>query len=113
MTVTPTGSVDSDWSVSGIMEMSDDPDITIGSVVFKVIPSAGESYAEILASHSCMPATFPVELGLVGLECAYSAALPDASPRTAWMRAVVADPPGSRSVLTPFDFSARDGRPGG
>jgi len=99
VTVTPTSSVDSDWSVSGVMEMSDDPAITIGSVIFRILPE------EILATHSCMPTTFPVELGLAGLECHYSAALPDAAPRTAWMRAVVAAPPGFRSVLTDFDFT--------
>ncbi|MGH2948837.1 MAG: hypothetical protein ACRDPC_21720, partial [Solirubrobacteraceae bacterium] len=98
VTVSSTGATDSDWGVSGTMEMSEDPDITIGSVVFRILPE------EILASHSCMPSTFPVELGIVGLQCAYSAALPDASDRTAWMRAVVSDPAGFRSVLVPFDF---------
>jgi hypothetical protein len=99
VTVASTGSTDSDWSVSGLMEMSEDPDITIGSVVFKILPE------EILASHTCMPSTFPVELGIVGLKCAYSAALPDASDRTAWMRAVVSAPVGFRNGIAPFSFA--------
>jgi hypothetical protein len=99
VTVKSTGFTDSDWSVSGQMEMSEDPDITIGSVVFRILPE------EILASHTCMPSTFPVELGIVGLQCAYSAQLPDASDRTAWMRAVVSEPAGFRSVLVPFSFT--------
>lgn len=99
VTVASTGFTDSDWSVSGQMEMSEDPDITIGSVVFKILPE------EILASHTCMPSTFPVELGIVGLKCAYSAPLPDAADRTAWMRAVVSAPAGFRNVLVPFSFT--------
>lgn len=98
VTVKSTGFTDSDWSVSGQMDMSEDPDITIGSVVFKILPE------EILASHTCMPNTFPVELGIVGLTCAYSASLPDASDRTAWMRAVVSAPAGFRNMLVPFSF---------
>jgi hypothetical protein len=99
VTATPTGSVDSNWSVSGLMEMSEDPDITIGSVIFRILPE------EILATHSCMPSTFPVELGIEGLKCTYSAALPNANARTAWMRAVVSEPTGFRNVLKPFTFA--------
>jgi hypothetical protein len=99
VTVKSTGSTDSDFAVSGLMEMSEDPDITIGSVVFKILPE------EILATHSCLPSSFPVELGIVGLQCSYSAALPDAGDRTAWMRAVVSDPVGFRNAFEPFSFA--------
>jgi hypothetical protein len=102
--VTAAGPVDSNWSVSGLMEMSDDPSITIGSVAFDILPTATQ--AGIAASHSCMPVTFPVNLGLEGLKCTYSAALPDASPRTAHMKAVVSDPAGFRQVNTPFTFAS-------
>ena len=108
VTVTPGAPVDSDWSVSGTMEMTEDPAIEVGSVVFRVIPAAANT-PEILASHSCMPSTFPVDLGVAGLTCTYSASLPDASARRAWMRATTTDvPPGFRNVLTPFDFSAAE-----
>ena len=40
VTVSSAAPVDSDWSVSGKMEMTDDPNITVNSVVFKVIPEA-------------------------------------------------------------------------
>jgi hypothetical protein len=99
VTVKNTAVTDSDWSVSGLMEMSEDPDITIGSVAFKILPE------EFVATHSCMPVTFPVHLGIEGLKCTYEASLPDASDRTAWMRAVVSIPVGGRSVLTPFSFA--------
>ena len=96
--------VDSDWSVSGTMEMSEDPDITIGSVLFDVLPTEFAP-SGIAASHSCMPMTFPVNLGIEGLTCTYSAALPDASPRWAHMRANVSAPAGTRQVSTPFTFA--------
>ena len=108
VTATPTGSVDSDWGVSGLMTMTKDPKIGVASLWFKIIPETTQS-PEILADYSCLPATFPVELGLDGLECAYGAALPDAAPRRTFMRAVSTDPPPDgpnfRAVLTPFDFS--------
>ena len=51
VTVGPAGApVDSDWSVSGTMEMNDDANITVNSVVFKVIPEAPVNTPEILAS---------------------------------------------------------------
>ena len=96
VTVGPAGApVDSDWSVSGTMEMTDDPNITVNSVVFKVIPEAPVNTPEILASHSCMPMTFPVDLGIAGLECVYSAALPNADARRAWMRATAVEDDGT------------------
>ena len=99
VTVKNTATTDSDWSVGGVMEMSEDPDITIGSVAFKILPE------EFPATHQCMPVTFPVYLGIEGLKCTYEAPLPDASDRTAWMRAVVSIPVGGRSVLKPFSFA--------
>jgi hypothetical protein len=93
--------VDSDWSVSGTMEMTEDPDITIGSVVFDVLPAPA-----IPATHACMPVTFPVNLGIEGLTCTYSAALPDASPRTAHMKAIVSAPAGTRQMNVPFTFAS-------
>lgn len=106
--VSSAAPVDSDWSVSGKMEMTDDPNITVNSVVFKVIPEAPVNTPEILASHSCMPMTFPVDLGIAGLECVYSAALPNADARRAWMRATATEDNGTngvRNAFAPFDFS--------
>jgi hypothetical protein len=90
--------VDSDFSVSGKLEMSEDPDITINSVLFRIEPEL------IVASHECMPMTFPVELGIEGLTCTYSAPLPDAADRTAWMRATRGDG-GFRNARADIDFS--------
>jgi hypothetical protein len=107
--VSSAAPVDSDWSVSGLMEMTNDPNMTVNSVVFKVIPEEPVNTPEILASHSCMPMTFPVDLGIVGLKCTYSAALPDAADRRAWMRATGTEDngtTGARSVLTPFTFAS-------
>jgi hypothetical protein len=99
VTVSQVGApVDSDWSVSGTLEMSEDPDITINSVVFRIEPEL------IVASQSCMPVTFPVELGIEGLKCTYSAPLPDAGPRTTWMRATRGDG-GFRNARAAIDFS--------
>jgi hypothetical protein len=107
--VSSAAPVDSNWSVSGTMEMNDDPNITVNSVVFKIIPEAPVNTPEILASHSCMPMTFPVDLGIAGLKCTYSAALPNADARRAWMRATAVEDNGStgvRNAFAPFDFSA-------
>jgi hypothetical protein len=106
--VSSAAPVDSNWSVSGLMEMSDDPNITVNSVVFKIIPEVLNS-PEILASHSCMPMTFPVDLGIAGLKCTYSAALPNADARRAWMRATATEDNGTtgvRNAFAPFNFSA-------
>ena len=107
--VSSAAPVDSDWSVSGKMEMTDDPNITVNSVVFKVIPEAPVNTPEILASHSCMPMTFPVDLGIAGLECVYSAALPNADARRAWMRATATEDNGTngvRNAFAPFTFAS-------
>ena len=45
VTVATTGFTDSDWSVSGLMEMSDDAKITVNSVVFKVDPGGAGEHA--------------------------------------------------------------------
>jgi hypothetical protein len=109
VTVGPAAApVDSDWSVSGTMEMNDDPNITVDSVLFTVIPAAPVNTPAIAASHSCMPVTFPVDLGIAGLKCTYSAALPDASDRRARMEATATEDDGTtggRSVQTAFSFS--------
>ena len=100
VTVKTTGSTDSDWRVSGNVTMSDDPDIGIQTLRVLINPD------NVLASLTCMPSTFPVELGLMGLECAYTAPLANASgPRDAWMRAIQVNG-NIRNVHTPFDFSA-------
>ena len=107
--VSANAPVDSDWSVSGTMEMNDDPNITVNSVVFKIIPEAPVNTPEILASHSCMPVTFPVDLGIQGLKCTYSASLPDASDRRAWMRATATEDNGTtgvRNAFVPFGFAS-------
>jgi hypothetical protein len=99
VTVKSTGYTDSDWAVTGNVTMSEDPDIGIAWLRVLIQPD------DILADQVCMPASFPVELGIMGLDCAYSAALPDASgPRDAWMRAQ-STAGNFRNVHTPFDFS--------
>lgn len=108
VTVSPAAApVDGDWAVSGTLEMSENEDITVGSVLFSVLPALVNSPA-IAATHSCLPMTFPVDLGLTGLTCAYSAALPDASDRRAHMRAALTrddGSTGSRTATVPFSFS--------
>jgi hypothetical protein len=89
------------------MEMTDDANITVNSVVFQVLPTA--TLPAVAASHSCMPMTFPVDLGIEGLKCTYSAALPNAAARTAQMRATATEDDGttgSRTVNTPFTFAS-------
>jgi hypothetical protein len=99
VTVSPAAApVDSDWSVSGTMSMAEDPKVSVASVVFRVLPE------EDLMTWSCMPATFPVELGIEGLDCNFSSPLPDAAPRQAWMRAVNTDG-GIRNATAPIDFA--------
>ncbi len=99
VTVTPTGYTDSNWAVSGNVHMSEDPNIGIASLRVLINPD------DILASQTCVPNPFPVELGVQGLDCDYSASLPDASgPRDAWMRAVSTEG-NFRNVHTAFDFS--------
>jgi hypothetical protein len=98
VTVASTGSTDSDWAVAGNVTMSEDPNIGIETLRVLIQPD------DILADLACMPASFPVELGIIGLDCAYNAPLPDATgPRDAWMRAVTTAG-NFRNVHTPFDF---------
>jgi hypothetical protein len=108
VTVGPAAApVDSDWSVSGTMEMTEDKDITVNSVAFSVIPELTSTPA-LPASHSCTPMTFPVDLGLQGLTCTYSASLPDNADRRGMMKAAAVEDDGttgSRTVLAPFDFA--------
>ena len=107
VTVSPAAApVDSDFSVSGTMEMTEDANITVNSVVFKILPEVANS-PEILASHSCTPMAFPVDLGLQGLTCPYNAALPDDAARRGWLRATAVEDDGStgvRNAFAPFDF---------
>jgi hypothetical protein len=105
--VSANAPVDSDWSVSGTMEMTDDPKITVNSVVFSILPPAANS-PELPAAHSCMPLTFPVDLGIAGLKCTYSASLPSASDGRAFMKASATHDNGTtggRAVEAPFSFS--------
>jgi hypothetical protein len=108
VTVGPSGApVDSDYSVSGVMEMTDDANITVNSVVFTVIPEAPVNTPAIAATHSCVPMTFPVDLGIQGLTCNYSAALPDNVDRRARLFATATQDngtTGSRNALTAFTF---------
>ena len=110
VTVGPAGApVDSDWSVSGTMEMNDDANITVNSVVFTVIPAAPTNTPAIAATHSCVPVTFPVDLGIMGLECIYSASLPDAADRRARMFATATEDDGTtgvRNAFAPFSFAS-------
>jgi hypothetical protein len=107
VTVSPAAApVDSDFSVSGTMEMTEDANITVNSVVFRVLPEVENSPA-ISATHSCTPMSFPVDLGLQGLQCTYSASLPDTADRRGFMRATAVEDngdTGSRTVLVPFSF---------
>lgn len=102
VTVSPAAApVDSDWSVSGNMVMGEKAGINVESVVFTVRP------ADIVASQSCMPATFPVDLGLEGLQCTFEASLPDGSPGDVYMRATTTDePPNFRTATALFDFGS-------
>jgi hypothetical protein len=108
VTVGPNGApVDSDWSVNGTMEMTDDANITVNSVVFTVIPEAPVNTPAIPATHACEPMTFPVDLGIQGLKCTYSATLPDSVDRRARMFATATEDngdSGSRNSLVPFSF---------
>jgi hypothetical protein len=109
VTVGPAGApVDSNWSVSGTMEMNDDANITVNSVVFTIIPAAPVNTPAIATTQSCVPVTFPVDLGIIGLTCAYSAALPDAADRRARMFATATEDDGTagvRNAFAPFSFA--------
>ena len=64
VTVTPTGSVDSDWGVSGPDDDDEGPEDRDRIAVVQDHPGGHAVAGEILADYSCLPATFPVELGL-------------------------------------------------
>ena len=98
VTATPTGSVDSDWSVSGRVTMSEDPKITVATLRVLIEPE------ETPAAVECVPAPFPVELASEGLVCDFTASLPDGSgPRSAWMRATQSNG-NIRNARASFDF---------
>jgi hypothetical protein len=100
-----TGSVDSDWGVSGHVTMHEevfpqpDPAPIVNTVNVTIQPDAA------VAPVTCVPSPFPVDLDTNTLECDYSAPLPDASgPRDAHMRATQVNG-NIRNVHTWFDFS--------
>jgi hypothetical protein len=98
VTVTNTGFTDSDWGVSGNVNMTAGDDaITVATVDIVIVPGS------IGATETCTPA-LPFNLGGGALNCSYSASLPNGDPRTAQMRATTADG-GQRFVQTPFSFS--------
>ena len=102
---TPTGSVDSDWGVTGHVSMLEeifpqpDPAPVVNTVNVTIQPDAA------VAPVTCVPSPFPVDLDTNSLECDYSSPLPDASgPRDAHMRATQVNG-NVRNVHTAFDFS--------
>ena len=104
VTVTNTGSTDSDWAVGGNVTFSSDPSITIGGLqVFSTPPGLNVPQNPGTVT-SCSPSPFPVTL-VSGLVCGYLIGLPNANPGDAHAIADVDVPPGGRHVETPFDFS--------
>ena len=98
VTVTNTGFTDSDWAVSGNVNMTAGDDaITVATVDVIIVPGA------IGATESCTPA-LPFNLGGGALNCGYSASLPNGDPRTAQMHATTTDG-GGRFLQTPFAFT--------
>jgi hypothetical protein len=98
VTVTNTGFTDSDWAVSGNVNMTaGDDSITVATVDIIVVPGS------IGATENCTPA-LPFNLGGGPLNCSYSASLPNGDPRTAQMHATTTDG-GGRFVQTPFSFT--------
>lgn len=98
VTVTNTGFTDSDWAVSGNVNMTAGDDaITVATVDIIIVPGS------IGATENCTPA-LPFNLGGGALNCSYSASLPNGDPRTAQMHATTTDG-GGRFVQTPFSFT--------
>ena len=98
VTVTNAGFTDSDWAVSGNVNMTAGDDaITVATVDIIIVPGS------IGATENCTPA-LPFNLGGGALNCSYSASLPNGDPRTAQMHATTTDG-GGRFVQTPFSFS--------
>lgn len=97
VTATPTGSVDSDWSVSGRVTMSDDPGININTVEVYVLP---EDYVATVACVPVPPSTLEN-----GMACDYSSPLPNtAAGREAQLRAQQVNG-NRRGMKVPFDFA--------
>ena len=97
VTATPTGSVDSDWSVSGRVTMSSDPVININTVEVFVLPE------DFVASVACVPV--PPSTIESGMTCDYSSPLPDAAAgRIAQLRAQQVNG-NRRGIRLPFDFA--------
>ena len=95
VTATPTGSVDSDWSVSGRATMTEDPTIGIGTVDIFVLPE------DFVTTVTCVPV--PPSTLEDGMVCDYSSPLPDAADgRQAQLR--VRHDAGQRGLRVPFDF---------
>jgi hypothetical protein len=104
VTVTHTGSTDSNWGVSGNATFSSDPSITIGGVTAFATPP--DMFGpEIAGTIGCNPTPFPVTL-TTGLSCAFQIALPNANPGDAHVRATVSDPAGFRHVEAPYNFAS-------
>jgi hypothetical protein len=100
VTATPTGSVDSGWSVAGKVTMNPDAKIDVAALRVLIEPELTP------ATVDCLPAPFPVNLGASGLACDFSAPLADASgPRNAWMRATQVNG-NVRNARAAFDFTA-------
>jgi hypothetical protein len=104
VTVSSTGSTDSNWGVDGTITMSDDPLITIGTLGVEIVLTTVNEQNPIPATVTCVPSPFPVNLGTAGLVCQYSALLPDATTRIAYMRARTTAG-NFRTATAPVDFA--------
>jgi hypothetical protein len=102
VTVSSTGYTDSDWRVDGTVDISTDPDIQINSLAVY-----GDSPNVFPASVTCVPD--PPSTLSAGMNCTFGTALPDASNRTALMRASVTDlstgDTGGRVAQKPYSFA--------
>jgi hypothetical protein len=102
VTVTSTGFTDSDWRVDGTVDITSDPDIQINS-----LNVYGQSPNLLQAGVTCVPD--PPSTLAAGMNCTYGRALPDASDRTALMRASVTDLStgvnGGRVAQKPYSFA--------
>jgi hypothetical protein len=106
---TPTGSVDSNYAVVGNVNMTRDPVVDVAWLNVNVYLDNGVNDPNgIPATVSCVPNPFPVDLGLEGLDCQYSAALPNTADRFAQMRAQRLNPDGTlgnfRGEQVDFNF---------
>jgi hypothetical protein len=88
VTATKTASVDSDWGVDGTITMTKDPDVDVALLnVYVTELNITDDRGSIPAVAICTPAPFPVDLGVAGMTCTYSASVPDAADRSVNMRA--------------------------